>query len=89
VDHHLLTPDKNMIENAIRPFVIGRKNRLFSNTPRGARSSASFYSLIESAKANKLEPFFNLRYIFEILHECANKNDLRSLLPDVITPDMI
>ncbi|MBN2770848.1 MAG: IS66 family transposase [Spirochaetes bacterium] len=50
--HHLLTPDNNKIENSIRPFVIGRKNWLFSNTPRGAHSSACFYSLIESAKAN-------------------------------------
>lgn len=53
LNHHLLTPDNNLIENAIRPFVIGRKNWLFSNTPRGARSSACFYSLIESANPGR------------------------------------
>jgi len=43
--------DNNLAKNAIRLFVIGRKNRLFSKTPEGARASALFYSLIETAKA--------------------------------------
>jgi transposase len=54
--HELLTPDTNAIENAIRPFVVGRKNWLFSNTPLGAHASAGIYSLIETAKANGLSP---------------------------------
>jgi len=41
-----------LAENAIRPFVIGRKAWLFSDTPAGARASATHYSLIETAKAN-------------------------------------
>ena len=89
LDHHLLTPDNNKIENAIRPFAVGRKNWLFSNTPRGARSSACFYSLIESAKANNLEPYYYLRYIFEKMAGCTNKEEFRSLLPDMITQEMI
>jgi len=89
LDHHLLTPDNNLVENAIRPFVIGRKNWMFSNTPRGARSSACFYSLIESAKANKLEPYYYLRYIFEKLPGCTDKEEFRNLLPDIISPDII
>ncbi len=89
LDHHLLTPDNNLVENAIRPFVVGRKNWLISNTPRGARSSACFYSLIESAKANKLEPYYYLRYIFEKLPKCTNKNELRNLLPDTVSQEMI
>ncbi|HRX16064.1 MAG TPA: IS66 family transposase, partial [Spirochaetota bacterium] len=89
LDHHLLTPDNNKIENAIRPFVIGRKNWLFSNTPRGARSSACFYSLIESAKANKLVPYYYLRYVFEKLPGCSTKEELRKLLPDMLSPEMI
>jgi len=49
-DH--VTPDNNMAENTIRPFVIGRKNWLFAGTPEGAADSAAIYSLFETAKAN-------------------------------------
>lgn len=89
LDHHLLTPDNNMTENAIRPFVMGRKNWLFSNTPRGADSSAVLYSLIESAKANGLEPFRYLNYIFDRIPLAKSKEDLRALLPDKLTMDAI
>ncbi|WP_374109723.1 transposase, partial [Thiolapillus sp.] len=46
-----------LAENAIRPFAVGRRNWLFADTPRGAKASATIYSLIETAKANGLEPF--------------------------------
>lgn len=49
-----ISPDNNIAENAIRPFVVGRKNWLF-NTPKGAHSSAALYSLVETAKANNVE----------------------------------
>lgn len=48
--------DNNAAENAISPFVIGRKNWIFSASPKGAFASANLYSLIETAKANGLEP---------------------------------
>lgn len=89
LDHHLLTPDNNLTENAIRPFVVGRKNWLFSNTPRGAESSAALYSLIESAKVNKLEPYKYLRYLFNNLPAIKTKADLRNLLPDKVISEMI
>jgi transposase len=85
LDHYLLTPDNNLTENAIRPFVLGRKNWLFSNTPRGAHSSAILYSLIESAKANGFEPYKYLRYIFEKLPCAETNDDFMALLPDRIT----
>ncbi|MBO5062639.1 MAG: transposase domain-containing protein, partial [Prevotella sp.] len=47
--------------------VIGRKNWLFCNTPSGADSSAVIYSLIESAKANGLDPYAYMEYVFEML----------------------
>jgi transposase len=47
----------NRAENAIRPFVIGRNNWKFSDTVAGAKASANLYSLIETAKANGLEPY--------------------------------
>jgi hypothetical protein len=49
--------DNNKAENAIRPFVIGRKAWLFSGSPRGAHASATLYTLVETAKANNLEPW--------------------------------
>ncbi|WP_188927316.1 IS66 family transposase, partial [Shewanella algicola] len=54
LDDGRLSIDNNRAERAIKPFVIGRKAWLFSNTPRGARASAILYSLIETAKANNL-----------------------------------
>ena len=57
----------NLAENAIRPFVVGRKNWLFSDTPRGADSSAIVYTLVETAKANGLEPWLYLRCILDEL----------------------
>ena len=62
VDHPLLTPDTNAVENAIRPFVIGRKNWLFSGSPLGAPASAGLYSIIETAKANGHEPYAHLHH---------------------------
>jgi transposase len=79
-DGHL-TPDNNMAENSIRPFVIGRKNWLFSGTPEGAEASALLYSLIETAKANKLEPYAYLRCIFDRLPTAASLADYEALLP--------
>lgn len=76
-----LTPDNNMAENAIRPFVIGRKNWLFAGTPEGAKASALFYSLIETAKANKLEPYSYLRHIFSQLPKASSPEEYQALLP--------
>ena len=61
VDFGHTTPDKNLAENAIRPFCVERRNWLFAGTPEGAQASATIYSLIESAKANQLELYKYLR----------------------------
>lgn len=66
--------DNNAAENAIRPFVIGRKAWLFSNSQRGAKASADLYSLIETAKANGLEPYSYLKWLFERLPETTAEN---------------
>jgi transposase len=81
VEDGRLAPDNNMAENCIRPFVIGRKNWLFSGTPEGAEASALLYSLIETAKANKLEPYAYLRYIFEKLPFASTVAEYEKLLP--------
>jgi len=72
--------DNNAAENAIRPFVIGRKNWLFSNSQRGATGSANLYSLIETAKANDREPYHYLSWLFEKLPG-ADPEDMKSLMP--------
>ncbi|HWQ88878.1 MAG TPA: IS66 family transposase [Desulfitobacteriaceae bacterium] len=54
----------NLAENSIRPFTIGRKNWLFSGSPKGAAASAAVYSIIETAKANGLDPYKYLLFIF-------------------------
>ena len=59
--------DNNRSERSIKPFVIGRKNWLFSNTPKGAASSATIYSIVETAKENGLIPFEYLKYLFDKL----------------------
>ena len=73
--------DNNKAENAIRPFVVGRKNWLFAATPKGAVASANLYSLVESAKANGLSPSHYLQHIFTVLPDAQNLEDIEALLP--------
>jgi transposase len=73
--------DTNLVENAIRPFVLGRKAWLFADTVGGARASANLYSLVETAKANGLEPWAYLRYLLERLPAATDPGDLEALLP--------
>lgn len=73
--------DNNRCENAIRPFVTGRKNWLFSDTVAGAKASANLYSLIETAKANGLEPYAYLRRLFALLPAAMTVADIEALLP--------
>ncbi len=73
--------DNNRCENAIRPFVIGRKAWLFSDTPAGANASAIIYSLVETAKANGIEPYTWLRHVLEHLPAASTVNEIEKLLP--------
>tara|TARA_R110002153_G_C13299773_1_gene495553 strand:- start:22 stop:1536 length:1515 start_codon:yes stop_codon:yes gene_type:complete len=77
-DGHL-NIDNNRAERAIKPFVIGRKNWLFSQTAKGAKASAILYSIIETAKANGLTPFDYMMHLLE--HIAAQNNDTEQLLP--------
>jgi transposase len=89
LDHPEMTPDNNSAENAIRPFVVGRKNWLFAGTPQGAQASADLYSLIETAKANALEPYRYFPYLFEKLPFAQSQEDYQSLLPMHLQPEDI
>jgi transposase len=59
--------DNNLAENAIRPFAVGRRNWLFFDQSEGAEASTSFYTLIETAKANDVEPMHYLRFLFNCI----------------------
>lgn len=67
LDDGRLEIDNNRAERSIKPFVIGRKNWLFANTGRGAKTSAVIYSIVETAKENNLNPLDYLEYLFEHL----------------------
>ena len=73
--------DNNRCENAIRPFVIGRKAWLFSDTPAGANASAIIYSLLQTAKANGQEPYAWLRRVMRDLPAAKTVEEIEALLP--------
>ena len=73
--------DNNRAENTIRPFVIGRKNWLFSTSQNGAKASANLYSLIETAKANQIEPYAYLKQVFTQIPNANTIEDIDQLLP--------
>ena len=73
----------NTAENSIRPFTVGRKNWLFSGSPKGAASSAAVYSIVETAKANGLNPHKYLQKLFEELPQMkeSGTTDLELVMP--------
>jgi hypothetical protein len=73
--------DNNRLENNIRPFVIGRKAWLFSDTPAGAHASAGLYSLVETAKTAGIEPYSYLRHLFTALPRATVVEQFEALLP--------
>lgn len=77
-----LTPDNNAAERAIRPFVLGRKNWLFSGSPSGATSSCAIYSIIETGKQNGFDPYAYLHYIFAKAPLMTDEVEWESLLPE-------
>jgi transposase len=81
LDDGRLEMDNNRIENAIRPFVVGRKNWMFSDTVKGAEASANIYSVIETAKANGLDPYRYLLHLLTELPKAKRVEDFEKLLP--------
>jgi transposase len=81
IDYGFVPIDNNLVENAVRPFVIGRKNYLLHGSSDGADASAALYSIIETAKANGHEPFFYLYYLFSKLPHATDAAAIAALLP--------
>lgn len=79
--HGKIPLDNNRCENAIRPFVVGRKGWLFSDTVKGAVASANLYSLVETAKANGVEPHAYLSQLFTRLPLATTVEHFEALLP--------
>ena len=91
LDDGIIKMDNNRVENAVRPFVVGRKNWLFFEQPGGAEAGAILYSLIESAKANGLEPYKYFCYIFDKLPGMDGEDDqqIKALLPMYLAPGIL
>lgn len=89
LDDGRLEIDNNRTENSIRPFVVGRKNWLFSDSVAGVTASANLYSLIETAKANSLEPYVYLRHLYAELPKATTVAEIEALVPGVLRPDHI
>ena len=92
LDDGIVRMDNNLAENAIRPFVVGRKNWLFFDQPGGAEAGAILYSLIETAKTNGLEPYKYFLYLFDKLPLPLKEDDeekLKTLLPQNLTPEVL
>jgi transposase len=85
LDNGHITPDNNAAENAIRPFVVGRKNWLFAGSPSGADAAATFYSLIETAKACGLDPYQYLGFLFEKIPYAHSESEYAALIPQNIS----
>jgi len=84
LDHGEVEISNNQVENAIRPIVVGRKNWLFCDTPAGANASVIVFTLLETAKANSLNPEAYLNHILTVLPDrfAANpKAAVDDLLP--------
>lgn len=81
LDHATWPISNNPCENAIRPFVVGRRNWLFCDTVGGAHASANLYSLIETCKANCIDPYQYLVSLFKALPHAKSADDFEALLP--------
>lgn len=81
LDDGRLCIDNNHAERAIKPFVMGRKNWLFSDTQQGAKSSGIIYSLIETCKLHGVNPYEYLRIVLEKIPYCETLKDYEALLP--------
>ncbi|WP_432757080.1 IS66 family transposase [Burkholderia glumae] len=78
----------NPCENAIRPFCVGRRGWLFSDTVDGAHASANLYTLVETCKANGIDPYLYLTWLFQRLPLATTVDDYDALLPWKMPADL-
>jgi hypothetical protein len=80
-EHGQLRISNVLAENAIRPFAVGRRAWLFSDSPEGAKASAAMFSLIESAKANGIEPYAYMQYVIGNIAAADTDEAIEALMP--------
>jgi len=85
VDYGEIEIDNNLVENAIRPFAVGRRNWLFMGSDTGARAGAIIYSLLATCKIHIVEPYAYFKYILDQLPRCKTKEAYTALLPQYVT----
>ena len=86
LDHGEIEISNNQVENAIRPIVVGRKNWLFCDTQAGANASSTIFTLLETAKANGLNPETYLNHLLDVLPERFT-NDPQAQVDDLMPWD--
>lgn len=84
IDDGKLSIDNNFTENRIRPFAVGRKNWLFSDSVAGAKASAMIYSILQTARGNGLEPYAYMRHLLTEIPKCQTTAQLENILPHTI-----
>ncbi|MBC7660204.1 MAG: IS66 family transposase [Chitinophagaceae bacterium] len=82
IDDPIVGPDTNAVEKAIRPFALGRRNWMFSDTVRGAKASANLFSLVITAKSNGVDPYEYLKLVFSEMPKAKTIEDIERLLPE-------
>ena len=84
-----LENNNNRTERAIKPFAIGRKGWLFSDSVAGAEAGAVIFSLIETCKYHKIEAYDWLRYVLQKIPSCQSDEAIEALLPFNIDRDLV
>jgi transposase len=84
LSHGEIFIDNNLVENSIRPFVLGRKNWLFADVPEGAEASAMYLSILQTFKANGLNPYEATMKFFSNLPACNTPDEAESLFKSII-----
>jgi transposase len=81
LDHPDMPVDNNYVERQIKSYATGRKAWLFAYDAAGAQASANLYSLVMTCRANEVEPYAYLNYLFEHLPAASNVEQVEALLP--------
>lgn len=81
INNGVVEIDNNYLENAIRPIAVGRRNWLFSGSVEGAKASSIIYSLVQTCRANGVEPYAYFKTVLNKISDCKTSEDYRQLLP--------
>jgi transposase len=84
-----LDNSNNLSERAIKPFVMGRKGWLFADSVVGAQAAAILFSLVETCKHHKVEPYDWFRYVLQKMSSCQTTEEINTLLPFNIDKNLL